>query len=360
MRVSELPRAVRHRWALFSGIMVVVIATALLTTSLLPDHYESTATYVVQPRAAEDDAVVRAASTLSDSAEINSTFARISESEVILSRARVRVGLGDESIPGLSVDTSVVSRTNVLEVSVRSRDPELSRDLADAIGAETVIYIDEVSEVFGLSPLDAPELPVESTGTSLTVTFLLAAIGGALLGAVVVAGVEVVTTREGRFEGRRILDSETSIYNEEYTQLRLHEEMARTDHDGEAFGVATIRVIYPWRDRRKGQDRVAMPNRGDLDRIAATLYPTLHSHDHLGHQRNVASGTFIALLPEQTVKEVEDLTERWRASVIQRMRRTYGRGVIVHSAVCAYEAGRFHGDPDAVQVVDDMLTSPVA
>jgi capsular polysaccharide biosynthesis protein len=158
MELHYYLRIARRRWLL-------VIIGFLLTTALTyvfvdrqPLVYESKATFLIRPNALNSADGVRAVDALTRGVEISSTFATVARSDLIRQRAEARLA-STEDTSGLSVESAVLTSTNILELRVTGTNPSTVHALARAIGNETVAYIADLQQVFGLQILDAPTLP---------------------------------------------------------------------------------------------------------------------------------------------------------------------------------------------------------
>lgn len=162
---------IRHRWLALGAFALTITATAILIFSQA-SYYESSGTLVVRPRVVESSDVIRAIDTLTRGGEINATYAAIARSDRILDRAGEHFESG-ETPDAIAVSADVLIGTNLISIVVRATDPENARALADAIGAETMSYVDELGDVFQIESLDAPQLPSRPAGPNRFLTMLV-------------------------------------------------------------------------------------------------------------------------------------------------------------------------------------------
>lgn len=128
---------------------------------LYPSIFEAKASYVIRPRSdlSDEGDFVQAMDTLIGRVEINETFAEIAESKLIRKNAIQKLGISGNDSRYYSAAAYVIIGTNLLEIYARGNDPETVKAFADAVGEETVLYIDSLYDVFELEPLDQARRP---------------------------------------------------------------------------------------------------------------------------------------------------------------------------------------------------------
>jgi capsular polysaccharide biosynthesis protein len=176
----------RHRWIALS-VFAITFGAVIFFSYSQDDFYESTSTYVVRPRVVESDDVIRAIDTLARGVEINATYAAIARSDQIEDRAKAR--FPDGEAPDIdSVDASVLTGTNLIEISVVGPDPEGVQAMNQAIGDEALDFVNGMGDVFQLQPLDAANLPRVPAGPNRLLTLMV----GFVVSASLAVGVAVL------------------------------------------------------------------------------------------------------------------------------------------------------------------------
>lgn len=164
----------RHRWIALTVFVVTFGAIAVLTFSQ-HSYYESSTTYVVRPRLIESSDVIRAIDTLSRGVEINSTFAAIARSDQIEMKAEAHYPPGEK--PEIdSISATVLTGTNIIEVSVTGPDPSEVQAMADAVGTETALFVDTLEDIYQLELLDVANTPRRPAGPNRMLTLAVGAI----------------------------------------------------------------------------------------------------------------------------------------------------------------------------------------
>ena len=140
-RRASGPGALRRWCARFwpwivAGVAVVGVAVIEVGSGRISPMYESTGTYIVRPRTDTATSSIQATANLNDTAQIDKTFARIAESDLIVDRAWASLG-SDGSTISDEVHASVTPSANILSISARTSQESVSRDLATAVGTET-------------------------------------------------------------------------------------------------------------------------------------------------------------------------------------------------------------------------------
>ena len=162
---------VRHRWIALVVFGVTFGAVALISFSQ-DAYYESSNTFVVRPRVVESSDVIRAIDTLARGVEINATYAAIARSDQIQGRAEQH--FDPEEVPDVdSVSAQVLTGTNIIEITVSGSEPEGVQAMAQAVGEETVAFVEKLGDIFQLQPLDAAEVPRRPAGPNRLLTLII-------------------------------------------------------------------------------------------------------------------------------------------------------------------------------------------
>jgi capsular polysaccharide biosynthesis protein len=287
----------RSRWWLLLVGVVPTLLVSLVRVAGAPVVYESTSTFVVRPVQADAERVMRAMDTLLRGVEINTTYASIVGSRLVSDRALERLDLSDEDRDGLSANGKVITGTSILEIRVSARTPEVAHDFAEEVAAETLSYINELENGFGLVPLDAPTRPRSTAGPGKGVTLVLSLVLGTVLG----LGLVFASGQLFPLGGRRrfdIIDPVTGASTKEYFLQRLREEVARIDRSG---GALTVALLVPATVRSVGRFLPDLLGGPDLQRVVAVVRGELHDADVLAY---LGRGRFAILALDRIAPEL--------------------------------------------------------
>ncbi len=87
------------------------------------------------------------------------TYCNILSSKTLVDRAATNIGIPPEAlVDTFEVTCVVLPDSNVLQLTVSGPSRQATADLANAVGSEGIVYIDNLQEVYELVPLD-PALP---------------------------------------------------------------------------------------------------------------------------------------------------------------------------------------------------------
>ncbi len=293
-------------------IVLLCTAAALIATYVFtqrqPDIYQSTATFVMRPRAElvenQNDSV-RILETLGRHLSIASTYVEVASSRLIKQRAAESLNLSALQRENLSVSGQAVAGTNIIKISAQGVDPEITRDYANQVGVETVEFVSGLYEVFELEPLDPATTPRNPISPNLILNLALGLFLGAALG--IGLSLLVAYLRMPHFMSRRfdIIDPEVGVNNLAYFRLRLRAEVSRAKRNGRPFSLALIRIT------QNGEPAERLV----LQKGALLLQSRLREEDVLAY---ASDAIFALILPETTgaiAKEmVEELCIRLQAA----------------------------------------------
>jgi capsular polysaccharide biosynthesis protein/GGDEF domain-containing protein len=300
MEVIAYVRILIKNWYLFLlGLMVTVIATLLFTLNQ-PKLYQAKASFVIRPRASliVDDEFVSTLDTLSRRIEINNTFAEVADSRLIKQLAAGRLDLENSQLSGLSVNSRVLAGTNVLEITVKGKDPDLIRDFTGAVSAELITYVSELYDVFELGQLDEAETPRQPVSPKTKLNLMLGVALGSALGLALVFVAEYLRSPNNKQNHFDILDPASGLHNRAFFDMRLRQELSRSRHNNSPLSLALIRIKSHHIDDSSNAEMVEQL----MPRIATLFSLDLRDEYILAR---FDKGTFGLMLPEVTGEEAQ-------------------------------------------------------
>ena len=351
MSERRVGRLLRRRWWLVLAPAVVGGALAGLWAGQRPATYSAEGSYVVQVDVDDAADLARATAALTASDEIVTTYARIARSSLIAEQARERLDGSADEIAEVEVTSSVVPDANVAVIGARSNDPAIARAMAATVGHLTSSYVDAGGDAFRLERLDAPSLPEVPSDTGSARAVVVGCLVGLCLGFGLAAVAErrsPSVTRWGRL--RDIIDERSHAHTKRYMQMRLDQEISRTQGTDRTFSIGVLQVLQRW--PRGEADEPAKLTNDELIAVGHGIRESLRTQDILGH---LGDGHFAAILPDLGVEEARALVQQWRRSTapvfLQNRRR---RDFTVSIGACELQPAGFVGDPDAELIVSAL------
>jgi diguanylate cyclase (GGDEF)-like protein len=233
----------RKWWVLLPAFLITFTATIVFTFTQAPT-YESTATFVVRPNASFGDlnSFASRLDMLSRRTEIATTYAEVAVSRLMKREAADALGLSEEQRWRLSVDSQLLAGTNLIKITVKGSDPVIVRDLANMVGAKTIVYVRELYETYDLKPLDEATLPASPVKPNKKLNLALGAILGLALGVGLAFFSEYLQVSPEAVTSFGIFDNETGAHNRRYLTQRLGEEMSRAKRNKYSLSLAVMNV----------------------------------------------------------------------------------------------------------------------
>jgi len=218
---------VNRWWIILPSFLITFIATVVFTFTQ-PVVYQATATYVVRVGVIfqDDRSFVSALDTLSRRVEIASTYAEVMNSRVIKNLAADALGLSPEHRRSLSVDSRLIAGTNILEIIVEGNDPVLVQDFTNAVGAQTVAYVQKLYETYELEPLDQAALPESPVKPDKALILSLGGLFGLILGVGLALITEYLETSPEPAADSMSLKSEAEALASDQFAVTLQQELA--------------------------------------------------------------------------------------------------------------------------------------
>ncbi len=246
MLIKEYLQLLAKRWWLLVLTFSIVFGGTYYWTSRQIPIYESHASFVIRPRSETvlSGEFLKALDTVSNRSEINSTFAEVATSKLIKTQAIQKIGITTKQQIDLTVGASVIAGTNILEIRVESRDPSISRDFANAVGAETVAYVKSLYDIYQLETLDTANTPAKPKSPDFTLNLSLGAFLGLALGASLIFLIESFKPSYKEMDTFNIIDRETGAYNKSYLTHRLFQEISRSRRTHTPLSIGLVKINF--------------------------------------------------------------------------------------------------------------------
>jgi diguanylate cyclase (GGDEF)-like protein len=233
--------------------------------------------------------------------EIATTFAEIASSRRIKQLAIESLGLKSAQL--YSVGSKLVAGTNIIEFTVQGPDPDVTRDVANAIGATTEEYVQGSYEVFNLRLLDEATSPRRPKSPDISLNLTLATILSLVLGIGLAFLSSYLETPLHSVANFNIIDAQTGAYNKDYFLKRLSSEMVRAKRNRYPLSVALLRLDNL--GLMKGLN--STKTRGEvLHQVSNFASQYLREEDILAH---LEDDTFGILLPDLAGENAKAMME---------------------------------------------------
>ncbi len=151
----------RRKWWIVIPIFVITLGATAWFTFAQPPVYQAAATLIARPGPEFSDvrSRVSAQDTLSNRAQIVTTYADVANSRLILGQATKELHLSPQQGKNLSVSSSAIANTSLIQITAQGSDPNLVADFANAIAYETITYVQDAHELYQLEFLDEAAVP---------------------------------------------------------------------------------------------------------------------------------------------------------------------------------------------------------
>lgn len=156
MSIPQQIRVFREGWWIILAIVLISTGASLGYSYSKKTVYEATATFVVNPaaRIAETYDLLYSIDTLAGRSGVATTYSNILDSRVIIQAATAYLGLPAELIEPYEINAVVLPDSSVLLLQIQGPSPDLTADLANAIGAVSIDYISNLQAIYELRRLD--------------------------------------------------------------------------------------------------------------------------------------------------------------------------------------------------------------
>ncbi|RMF01500.1 MAG: hypothetical protein D6768_10505 [Chloroflexi bacterium] len=176
----------KRKWWLVALTALFALSLTLLVSWFDTPRFRAHAQFVVSPGASllsgNDRDLVNSISAL-DRRSIVATYAEIMNSNSINRAAEVSLNLDGQA--GYNVQAVVVPDSSVIDLTVTGPNPVVAAQLANAVGEQAIIYIQDLYQAYNINVLNsatAPALPFSPTpARDAAVALFLGLIVGILL-----------------------------------------------------------------------------------------------------------------------------------------------------------------------------------
>lgn len=246
MEINLYLQTLKRGWWIIVLTTLVALNGALALSYFTPPTYEATSRFVVSPNAEMYESswdVVSSLDTLDRRSIINTYKELLASPSVYRDSLEIQKIGADIVESQYSISAVVIPDTNILKLTVTGPDPQLVLLITKAVGAQSLIYINNLYPVYNFNIFDKPSLntepiypqPIQNAGLALL-------IGGIVGVSLAFAREQMATTLE-KLRERSILDNVTSAYTREYFVRRVREQIAQDTKSMLTLGFINLRGL---------------------------------------------------------------------------------------------------------------------
>jgi len=311
MEINIYLRTIQRGWWIIVLVMLVAINTSLFISYLTQPMYETSSRFVVSPNAAvytNTWDIVNSMDTL-DRRSIINTYKELMASPAIYGTNPEIQKLGPETVADqYTITVVVVPETNILKLTVDGPDPNVAVQIAEAIGSQSLDYINKLYPVYNFSILDKPEMPIKPIRPETAKNAGLALLVGAVLGVGLAFSREQLQFSFERLRERSLVDTVTSALTRAHFEKRLREEVLQNPDAKLTLGLINFRGIEESLD-------ILPPVMVDraMRKVTETLKSELRGRDIVGRWNRSQLSILLASAPssaiESTFKRIQQYLE---------------------------------------------------
>jgi diguanylate cyclase (GGDEF)-like protein len=312
MELKAYLRILGRKWWIVLLVFMITYGATLAVTFLQPPVYQATATYVLTLGSAFKNNKDAGSNLdiLSRRTEIATTYSLLATSHLIKKQAADGLGLSEQERSDLSVSSTLMAGTNVLQIAAQGSKPALVREFANAVGEKTAAYVQNLYETYELQLLDKAGLPDTPVKPNKLLNLSLGGVMGLILGIGLAYLAAYLQAPLENVANVGILDDETGVYDKRYFTLRLHQELSRAKRNKYQLSVALMDV-----DHRRALDRASGQLRREaLRKVAVRLEPHLRNEDIMAR---FGDTVFAFMLPDTSGEAAKALLERMQTTIAE-------------------------------------------
>ena len=182
MTLEDIFRALKKRWLLIVSVtLMCLIGGSIFVLFFGPEPvYQASTTVLVNYRAEETNKLTQ--SDLTTSQKLVATYTEIIKSATILEPVIKALDLdmtADQLLKNIGV--AQVNDTEIIKITVKNEDPELSRDIANTIANVFSKEISKIMKVDSTSTLDVAKTPTTPLSQNKVTKIAIAGILGMMI-----------------------------------------------------------------------------------------------------------------------------------------------------------------------------------
>lgn len=290
MEIRLYLQMLRRGWWIILLVALIAMSVSLGISYLAVPKYQATARFIVTPGISitEGRDVINSLDTL-DRRSVVATYAEVMNSERILLNSARFLNVNATQLVDYDFQAVVLPDANVLELTVSGPSPQVTAELANTIGNQTILFTSGLNMSYDINILDSATVPILPFSPQPTRDASIALVLGAILGAALAIVSEQVRIPLETYRQRLRIDSTTGVYNGRFFKQVLEDELTK-DPDGVlSIGIIELSGLQDLKE--------TLPPSGLqylLKKVTGILRKELRGNDIIGRWNEVS---FVILLP---------------------------------------------------------------
>lgn len=176
----------KHIRLIIAAMLLGIVISFLVTRFLIPKKYESTARIYLKPNVTESGTIDY--NTLTANSKMVNNYVLMLQGNSLLEDVTKQLKLQDDELVKRSLSVSNEIDSEIITVSARTEDAELSRDIVKTTVNLFFENMKDKLDIKNMTILDAPQVNEDAVSPSLKKNLLI----GAFLGMVLSCGIVVI------------------------------------------------------------------------------------------------------------------------------------------------------------------------
>jgi diguanylate cyclase (GGDEF)-like protein len=303
MEIRLYFQMLRRGWWIILMTILTSLVVALAGSYLATPQYTAITRIIVSPSGAltSGNEVISSLDTLNNQS-VMATYMEIMDSSRIYNDTLAFLKMRPEDLKEYSYTASVVSNSNIIELSVKGPDPVMAAKLANAIGVQTINFSNRLNQVFSVEFLDTATPPLIPSNPKPVLNVTLATILGLVVGVILAILSEELRLPLEAFKQRMHYDNMTGVYNNKYFSSLVEEGLGQNSKDTLSIGIIELNGLRDLLETFPiaGLQKV-------LREVTQILRRELRGNDIIGRWNDIS---FVVLLPNTPAAAASRIFER--------------------------------------------------
>lgn len=250
MEIKFYLRIIQRGWwmILITSLMAVNLSLVYSYYFITP-MYESVARFIVSPNIQniESRDFVSSLEAL-DKRSIISTYAEILKSSQVTNGTMDLLLAQPDEFIDYTISVTVLPDANIIRLSVKGPDPQISAMLANSLGQYAINYVKKLYVIYNIDFLDKASPPIEPYQPLPLQDAGLALLAGLVLGVGLAVFRDQLSSTLDKLSQRKMLDSESLAYSRTHFERLLRQEIEDNPKNVLTLGIIQLNGIEEYYD----------------------------------------------------------------------------------------------------------------